>query len=39
MVKIKELMGIFNKDTVGKVYQGIRTKIEAMVEVNGDFLN
>ena len=38
MVKIKELMGIFNKDTVGKAYQSFRTKIEAMVEVNGDLL-
>jgi hypothetical protein len=38
MVKIKELMGILNKDTVGKAYRGFRTKIEAMVEVNGDFL-
>ncbi len=38
MVKIKELMGILSKDTVGKAYQGFRTKIEAMVEVNGDFL-
>ncbi len=38
MVKIKELMGILSKDTVGKAYRGVRTKIEAMVEVNGDFL-
>jgi hypothetical protein len=33
MVKIKELMGILSKDTVGKAYRGFRTKIEAMVEV------
>jgi hypothetical protein len=38
MVKIKELMGIFNKDTVGKACRGFRTKIEAVVEVNDDFL-
>jgi hypothetical protein len=38
MVKIKELMGILSKDTVGKAYRGFRTNIEAMVEINGDFL-
>jgi hypothetical protein len=38
MVKIKELLGILIKDTMGKAYRGFRTKIEAMVEINGDFL-
>jgi hypothetical protein len=37
MVKIKELMGIFNKDTVGKACRGFHTKIEAVVEANDDF--
>jgi hypothetical protein len=37
MVMIKELMSILNKDTVGKAYRGFRTKIEAMVEINGYF--
>ncbi len=32
-----ELMGILNKDTMAKACQGFRTKIEAVVEVNGDF--
>jgi hypothetical protein len=31
-------MGILSKDTEGKAYRGFHTKIEAMVEVNGDFL-
>jgi hypothetical protein len=29
-------MGILNKDTVAKACRGFRTKIEAVVEVNGD---
>jgi hypothetical protein len=37
MVKIKELMGNLDKDTVAKAYRGFRTKIEAVVEVNGNF--
>ena len=37
VVKIKELMGNLDKDTVAKAYRGFRTKIEAVVEVNGDF--
>ncbi len=39
MVKIKELMGNLDKGTVAKAYRGFRTKIEAVMEVNGDFLN
>jgi hypothetical protein len=38
VMKIKELMGNLDKDTVAKAYRGFRTKIEAVVEVNGDFL-
>jgi hypothetical protein len=37
VVKIKELMGNLDKDTLAMAYRGFRTKIEAMVEVNGDF--
>jgi hypothetical protein len=30
-------MGNLNKDTMAKAYRGFRTKIEAVVEVNGNF--
>ncbi len=32
-------MGNLDKDTVAKAYRGFRTKIEAVVEVNGNFFN
>jgi hypothetical protein len=38
LVKIKELMGNLDKDTMAKSCCGFRTKIEAMVKVKGDFL-
>jgi hypothetical protein len=37
MVKINEVMGNLNKDAVAKACRGFRTKIEAVVEANGDF--
>ena len=37
VVKIKELMGNLDKDTLAMAYRGFRTKIEAVVEVNGNF--
>jgi hypothetical protein len=38
VVKINEVMGNLNKDTVAKACRrGFRTKIEAVVEANGDF--
>jgi hypothetical protein len=36
VVKTKELMGNFNKDTMPKACCGLRTKIEAVVEIHGD---
>jgi hypothetical protein len=39
VVKINEVMGNLNKDTVAKACRhGDCTKIEAVVEANGDFL-
>ncbi len=32
-------MGNLDKDTMAKAYRGFRTKIEAVVEVNGNFFN
>jgi hypothetical protein len=37
VVKISEVMGNLNKDTVVMARLGFRTKIEAVVEANGDF--
>jgi hypothetical protein len=39
VVKIKELMGNLDKDTVAKASHGFHTKIETIVEINGDFFN
>jgi hypothetical protein len=36
-VKIKEVMGNLDTDTVAKACLGFCTKIEAVVEVNGKF--
>jgi hypothetical protein len=37
VVKVNEVMGNLNKDTVAKACgRGFRTKIEAVVEANGD---
>ncbi len=38
VMKIKELMGNLDKDTVAKACRGFRTRFEAVVEVNGHFL-
>jgi hypothetical protein len=37
VVKIKEVMGNLNKDTVAKACRGFSTRFEVVVEVNGDF--
>ena len=37
MMKIKEMMGNLDIDTVAKACRGFRTRFEAVVEVNGDF--
>jgi hypothetical protein len=36
---MKEVMGILDRDTVAKAYRRLRSRIEAVVAVNGDFLN
>ncbi len=37
LVKIKEVMGNHDRDTVSKICRGFHTRIEAVVDVNGDF--
>jgi hypothetical protein len=36
VVKIKELMGNLDKDTMAKACRGFHTKIEAVLKVKGD---
>ena len=36
---MKEVMGNLDRDTVAKAYRRLRSRIEAVVAVNGDFLN
>jgi hypothetical protein len=38
VVTIKEVMGIFDTDTVAKACRSFRTRIELVVEANHDFL-
>ncbi len=37
-ITIKEVMGIFDTDTVAKACHSFRTRIELVVEANHDFL-
>jgi hypothetical protein len=37
VVKINEVMGNLNKDSVEKACRSFRTKIEAVVEAHGNF--
>ena len=37
VVTIKEVMGIFDTDTVAKACRSFRTRIELVVEANHDF--
>jgi hypothetical protein len=39
VVRIKEVMGNLDKDTVAKACHCFRTRIEAVVETKGDFFS
>jgi hypothetical protein len=38
VAKIKEVMGNLDRDTVAKACRRFRSRIEAVVEANGDFI-
>ncbi len=38
MAKITEVMGSLDRDTVAKAYRWLRSRIEAVVAADGDFI-
>jgi len=38
MAKMKEVMGSFDRDMVAKACRRFRSRLEAMVEAGGDFI-
>jgi hypothetical protein len=39
VIKMKEVMGNLDRDTVAKAYRRFQSRFEAVVAANGDFFN